>query len=134
MIVASKNLHEFLTPDSTVELRMRDGKLASSCLPYLEAWTLIERGEVEGKVRGKRLRYLRLLSPEEVKARRQLKRESRPEDFEGGGCQMPSHLTMGVRRQKLKEVIVGTDVFGNRTVIGEGEVIGWCYQFHGSSI
>lgn len=134
MIVASQNLHEFLLHDSTVELRLANGNLASSAIPYLEAWTLIERGEVEGKIKGSKLKYLRLLPEEEVQARRQLERESRPEDISGGGCTMPSNLAMGVRRQKLKEALVGVDAFGNRKVIGEGEVIGWTYQFCDSSI
>ena len=50
MIVASQNLHEFLVPDSTVELRKHDGSLANSALPYLEGWTLDEAKEVAATV------------------------------------------------------------------------------------
>jgi hypothetical protein len=131
MTIPALKAQEFLQPGSTIELRQSTRDLANSALPYLEAWRLCERGQVEGVVKGSKLRYLKLLSEEDF-ARVLAQRESdkRPEEISSGGCTLPSTLRMGVFREHLPEAIVQQNVFGQRAVIAEGELVSWTYSFH----
>lgn len=132
MIVPSHALEKYLIPGRTIELRDEKWKLANPTLPYGEAWRMALAGEVEGKVSGKKLKYLRILTSSEVEERKKsLDLAIRPEAREGGGCVLPSRLGLGVRRQALKAAIVGTDPWGKRSVVGEGEIIGHIYQHCG---
>ena len=41
---------------------------------------------------------------------------------EGGGCKMPAQTRIGVYREALREALVEEDSWGQRVVVGEGDV------------
>ena len=132
MIVQANQLEDYLNPEEEkFELRMPNRTLASDSLPYLEAWRLVHRGLVEGKVAGSRLKYLRLLSEDELRQREQEKAST---ESHKSSSTVVAKVGIGVRKQKLRELIVEEDPWGRRTVVGEGEVRGWTYQLELSSL
>lgn len=130
MLVPAFKLQPYLIPDQTVELRRPDFRLADSALPFDEAWRLVVADEVEGKVIGTRLKYLRLLPTDELALRRDLQKIARSRLIRSSSTVI-AHTGMGAYLEPLREVSVGLDTFGDRYVTAEGDFCRKCWTHSG---
>lgn len=132
MLVPAFKLQPFLVPDQPVELRRPDFRLADSALPFEEAWRLIIADEVEGKVIGSRLKYLRLLPADELVLRRELQKIARSRLIRSSST-VVAHTSMGAYLEPLREVNVRLDSYGSRFVASEGDFCRKCWSHSTSS-
>lgn len=91
-------------------------------------------GIVEGRVVGTRLKYIRLLSDEEILCRKKLESSSSITSVDKGTSTAFAHTRMGCYQQPLREVHVASDIFGDRYVQSEGDFAFKCWTHFSTSL
>jgi acetyl-CoA carboxylase beta subunit len=134
MRIPANKLLEYIEPGMELPLRTATFMPAHSALPYTDVLAYVYRNVVEGVATASgKIRYLRLLSAEELRAMAADTEDAQEEQHRAtAASSVIAQVRIGAYRQRLNEAVV-VERLGHRVVVAEGELNGYCWTHCGRS-
>jgi hypothetical protein len=127
MRIPASKLIDCLEIGKDLPLRTHDFRGANPALPYLEIVSMACRGLIEGIATSSgKVRLLRILRDDE---REEIQR-TQAELIDSGKSTAFAVTRMGVFREALREAVVVSDPWGNRTVRSAGQITGYTFTHY----